>query len=91
MDLFKFLLKTTLAALIMGIVLYLSNRIIPIDVAAKFTLKGKITELCYLALEVFLGATSYFVIILIMKVPEGNYIMDIFLKKIKFYKKLKTN
>ena len=41
-DLFKFIIKTAIAAIFMGSILFFMNIFIPIDFSADFTMKGKI-------------------------------------------------
>ena len=82
-DLFKFFFKTAIAAILMGVVLFLLNILLPIDFATQFSMKTKIIELGILAAEVLLAAVTYFSIILIMKVPEGEYLFNILKNRLK--------
>lgn len=84
-DLLKFFFKTAIAAMFMGSILFLMKVFIPVDFSAAFTMKAKIIELGILALEVILGVIAYFSVILIMKVPEGNYIFNTLTTRLKIY------
>jgi putative peptidoglycan lipid II flippase len=66
----------------MGIVLYLLNKVIPVNFIEVFTLKRKIVELCVLGLDVLVGGGCYFVIVYLMKVEEARYLLDMCIKKI---------
>ena len=84
-DLLKFLNKTVIAAVFMGIILFIMNILIPIDFAAKFSLHSKLIELGILVLEVAVGGITYFSVILLMKVPEGKYLIELFFNRFKTF------
>jgi putative peptidoglycan lipid II flippase len=84
-DLLKFIIKTLIAAVFMGSILFFMNLVITVDFSAVFTMKAKIIELGTLALEVIIGAIVYFSVILIMKVPEGKYIFNTLSIKVRSF------
>lgn len=82
-DLFRFFLRISLAGVLMGLVLFLLNQIMSIDFNHSFSMKGKLIELSILAFEVLAGIAFYFGLIFIMKVEEGQYILQMGLTKLK--------
>ena len=66
-------------------ILFIMNILIPIDFAAKFSLHSKLIELGILVLEVAVGGITYFSVILLMKVPEGKYLIELFFNRFKAF------
>lgn len=67
-ELLVFVLKVGLAALIMGIVLYPVNRMLPVDI------ESKVSQVVFLGLEAVFGVIVYFSLVILMKVEEGIYV-----------------
>jgi putative peptidoglycan lipid II flippase len=84
--LLKYSIQILIAALLMGVVLYFTNKYSPINYKAVFTLNFKIKALSYLLVEVLIGVIVYSSIILFLKIPEGKYIFNIISEKIKLLK-----
>ena len=75
----KFLLKIIPAAAAMGIVLFFTSQ------AVDFDASSKIVQISYLALEVVIGASVYFLISIILKVEEAFYICNAILEKVRSF------
>ena len=84
--LIKYFIKILMAATVMGCVLYVLNRLSTINYNEALGTVPKLKVLGYLLLEVIAGMIVYFGVILIMKVPEGLYILNIMSDKIKIVK-----
>jgi len=70
-----FLLKVTLASLVMGCALYFINRILPVDIYRPYNLHEKVLELFYLLIEMSAGVLVYFAAAALLKVDE---VLDMF-------------
>ena len=86
-DLLSFFTKTMVASIIMGIVIFILNKAIPINFKEVFTLRLKISELCVLAFEILVGGGCYCAVVYFMKIEEARYLLDITYKKIIGLKK----
>jgi len=82
-ELFYTVIKIFSASVIMGIVLYIINLIIPVDFSSSFTLSGKIIELMVISIEIAIGLLVYFAIIIKMKIDEAVYVYNSSILKIK--------
>lgn len=70
-----FILKILFASIVMGVILYFINKIVPVDVTRPYSLKLKIPELLYLAVELAIGIAVYFAIVIALKVEEAVFIL----------------
>ncbi len=68
--LFVFLLKILPSSLIMGIVLFLLNLVIPVNVDSK------IMQFINLSIEISVGVVVYFAVVFLLKVEEANSIKN---------------
>ncbi len=75
--LFGFLIKIIPASVIMGIVLYFLNLIIPGETSSKMT------QMINLIIEVTVGVVVYFAVVLLLKVEEADYYKNMILTRIK--------
>lgn len=73
----KFLVKIVPASIIMGIVLYFLNLIMPNATSSK------IMQITNLMIEITVGVLVYFTVVLLLKVEEAQYYKNIVLAKIK--------
>jgi len=63
--------KLLSAAAIMGIVLFFTNKFIPINFTQTFSLDSKLFEILTLGIEIVLGALIYFGFTMLLKVNEA--------------------
>ena len=75
--LLKFLIKIIPASLVMGIVLYFLNLVIPGESSSK------LIQLVNLMFEIMIGVFVYFAVVILLKVEEAEYYKNMFLARIK--------
>lgn len=88
--LIKYSGKLIASAAIMGIVIYIMNRMIPVDFTQKFSINSKLIEICTIGIEIVVGALIYFGATMLLKVNEAVAFknkmfnrINIILKKLK--------
>lgn len=70
-ELTKYASKLLVAAIIMGISLFLINKIIPIDFTRNFELRLKLSEIFTLGIEIVVGMLIYFSCTMLFKIEEA--------------------
>ncbi|PYG87049.1 putative peptidoglycan lipid II flippase [Ruminiclostridium sufflavum DSM 19573] len=75
-ELGKYSGRLLVSAFVMGIVLFLLNRVIPLDFTQRFDLHSKVVEILALGIEIVLGALIYFGGTMLLKVNEAVVIKD---------------
>ncbi|NSW90462.1 MAG: murein biosynthesis integral membrane protein MurJ [Firmicutes bacterium] len=79
----KYTLKIFIASMVMGVILFWLNKLVPIDFTRPFAFKSKISELACLFLEIVFGASVYFISVLLMGVEEAQYFLGVINGKFK--------
>ncbi len=69
--LISYTIKLVEAAAIMGVAIFLLNKLLPVDFTEAYSFKGKITEIIVLGIEVVVGAAIYFGCTMLLKVEEA--------------------
>jgi len=82
-ELLNFIVKITLASIVMGLVLFFISKLISIDFAKAFSFKDKIVELCYLMLIIATGVMVYFSTVLLMGIEEAKYFFSLLKSKLR--------
>jgi putative peptidoglycan lipid II flippase len=77
-DFFLFLVRVLPSALVMGLVLFGLDHYLTV-----FVSEDKVIQMAGLAFKIGIGVIAYFGMILILKVEEGIYVKEKFLKKLK--------
>ena len=81
--LFDYSLKLLGAAAIMGVVLFILNKFIPIDFTKPFSMHSKLIEIAALGIEILVGATVYFAFTMLFKIDEAVSVKNKFVGKIR--------
>ncbi len=69
--LFAYSLKLLEAAAIMGVVIFVINKLAPVDFSQTYSMHSKIIEIIVLGTEILVGATVYFACTMLLKVEEA--------------------
>jgi putative peptidoglycan lipid II flippase len=83
----SFLIKVCIASLVMGIVLFTTDKFVPVDFAAKFSSSQKLKEVTFLIIEIVSGLLIYFGIAYALRLDEAKNILNIAVKKLSKIKK----
>lgn len=83
----SFLIKVGIASLIMGILLFTANKLVPVDFLAKFSWPQKFKEVTFLLIEIVSGLLIYFGIAYVLRLEEAHNILNIVVSKIPRIKK----
>jgi putative peptidoglycan lipid II flippase len=81
--LLNYSLKLLGAALIMGILLFGINRLVPVNFTAAFTMHSKLMEIAALGVEIVVGAFVYFGFTMLFKIDEAVAVRNKFFGKLK--------
>ncbi|MCX7711061.1 MAG: murein biosynthesis integral membrane protein MurJ [Clostridia bacterium] len=69
-ELIMFMLKVSTAALIMGLVLYPVNLVLPVDI------NSKLSQAFFLGIEAVIGSIIYFALVVLLRIEEGIYLIN---------------
>ncbi len=82
-DNFTFLLKTTLATIASGIVLWLLIKLIPFHWEESFTIRKKIIEILVSGIQIFISSAVFIIVSLFLKAEEVRLFIGSLLARIK--------
>jgi putative peptidoglycan lipid II flippase len=69
--LFAYSLKLLEAAAVMGVVIFVMNKLAPVDFTQNYSMHSKIIEIIVLGTEILVGALVYFACTMLLKVEEA--------------------
>ncbi len=82
-NLLNFSIRVFGAALVMAVILFVINKLIPVDFTQKFTLKHKILELVIIAAEIGFGFMIFMAAAIRLKIEEAVYLYNAIISKMK--------